>query len=87
MTAGDICWRREKSLEKILPFISDKQNENKKRKTVAELCDAISGLAHYVLMNILSVFIFIKVKIWKERHIVYAFSQNIDFLKIYTYNI
>lgn len=50
-------------MEKILPFISDKQNENKKKKTVAELCDAISGLSHYVLMNILSVFIFIKVKI------------------------
>lgn len=50
-------------------------------KTVVKLRDAISGLVHYVLMHILSVFFFIKVKIWKERHIVYVFSQNIDFLK------
>lgn len=72
-------------MEKILLVGDGKQN--KKGETVAEPPDAIFVLVYYVAMLILSIFFFLKVKIWKERHIVYVFSQNIDFLKKYVHII
>lgn len=67
-------------------FLSDKETKRKPKKRCFQLRVMLS-LAQPIMSWWILSFLFHKVKVWKERHIVYAFSQNRDFKKIYIHII